>query len=374
MTVEELTGQVLRDLADALDPPAPAHPWCAGAVVIAGHGPRVLLHEAAGWAVRYAGYDERTDQGVELPRERWVPARRDTVFDLASLTKLFTAITAMRQVEAGTIALDAEVARYLPEFAAAGKREVTVRQLLTHTSGLPAELPFYERPTRRERLDLLWEQPPLTPPGLAYRYSDPNMITLQLVLERVTGVPLEALVREGITGPLGMTRTRFRPPPSWLPDIAATEDQRSPWGRLERGMVRGEPHDENAHAFGGVAGHAGLFADAADLGALCRALLDGGGGVLTPESVAAMVTGQGTPGRSRGLGFDLDQPWFMGELAGPRAAGHTGFTGTSLVLDPDSGGWVVLLANAVHPVRTWRQGNVPRAAVATRVARYVKNR
>ncbi len=376
MTPADLTRLVRQDLATALAPAQPAQrPWCAGAVVLAGQGPHVLLHEAAGHAARYAAYDETADQGVELPPEQRIPMRRDTVFDLASLTKLFTAIVAVQQVERKLIALDAEVACYLPEFAAAGKQDVTVRQLLAHTSGLPAELPFYERSSRQERLEMLWEAAPLTPPGTAYRYSDPNLIALHLVLERVTGRPLDELVREGITGPLEMTRTRFAPPPEWLPGIAATEDQRRPWGRLDRGMVRGAVHDENAHAFGGVAGHAGLFADAADLGVLCRALLDGGGGVLRPESVALMLTDCGVPGgRAHGLGFELDQPFFMGGLAGPRTAGHTGFTGTSLVFDLDSGGWVVLLANAVHPVRTWREGSAPRAAVASRVAAYVKKR
>ncbi len=374
VTADELTERVLRDLAAALAPSPPAHPWCAGAVVLAGHGPHVLLHEAVGWAVRYAAYDERADRGVELPRAEWVPMRRDTVFDLASVTKLFTAIVAVQAVERGEIEPQAPVARYLPEFAAAGKQDVTVRQLLAHTSGLPAELPFYERPTRQERLRMLWERELSAPPGVAYRYSDPNLITLQLVLERVIGRPLDVLVRDGVTGPLGMARTRFAPPPDWLPGIAATEDQRRPWGRLDRGMVRGVVHDENAHVFGGVAGHAGLFADATDLGVLCRALLDGGGGVLRPESVAAMSADRGVPGRPHGLGFELDQPSFMGGLAGPRAVGHTGFTGTSLVVDLDSGGWVVLLANTVHPVRTWRQGSAPRAAVASRIAEYVKKR
>ncbi len=370
MTLDELTELVRRDLAAACEPPAPAYPWCAGAVVLAGQGERVLLQEAAGWAVRYAAYDERTGHGVELPRERWVPARPDTVFDLASLTKLFTTIAALQQAERGVLALDDQVARFLPEFGAAGKQEVTVRQLLAHTSGLPAELPFYADPSAPRRLARLWEQPLLTAPGEAFRYSDPNMITAQLVLEAVTGSPLDVLVRERITGPLGMAGTRFAPPPSLRPRIAATEDQRRPWGRLDRGMVHGEVHDENAHAFGGVAGHAGLFAEAADLGRLCRVLLGGGAGVLRPESVAALFADAGLPGRPHALGFDLDRPEFMGALSSPRTAGHTGFTGTSVVIDPDGGGWVVLLANAVHPVRG-RGVAGPRAALASHVAGYL---
>ena len=377
MTVDELTERVRHDVAAALaQPPAPAHPWCAGAVVLAGQGPQVLLHEAAGWAVRYAAYDERTDRGMELPEGERLPMRPGTRFDLASLTKLFTSLAALRQVEAGTIELDAPVADGLPEFAAAGKQKVTVRQLLAHTSGLPAELPFYACGTREERERMLWRQEPVTPPGEAFCYSDPNMIALQLLLERVTGSPLDVLVRDGITGPLGMDRTWFLPAAGASdggpPDIAATEDQRRPWARLDRGMVHGTVHDENAYAFGGVAGHAGLFADAGDLGLLCRALLAGGAGVLRPETVAAALADHGVPGRPHGLGFELDRPWFMGALSGPRTAGHTGFTGTSLVLDPDTGGWVVVLANAVHPVRTWRQGNALRSAVASRLAAHLK--
>ncbi|WP_308288950.1 serine hydrolase domain-containing protein [Streptomyces humicola] len=370
---------LLRELAAALEPPAPLRPWAAGAVVLAGRGPDVALHEALGWAVRYAAYDETCDRGVELPREQWVPMRRETVFDLASLTKLFTAIVAVQQIERGRIALDGRVAGYLPEFGGAGKEGVTVRQLLAHTSGLRAELPFYDQPSHETRLRLLWDEALLQPPGTAYGYSDLNLIATQLVLERVTGAPLAALVQDGITRPLGMADTCFNPPRRLIARIAATEDQRRPWGRLDRGMVHGDVHDENAYAMGGAAGHAGLFSTAADLGVLCRALLAGGGGILGPESVALMFADAGPLGRPRGLGFDLDQPSFMGELAGPRTAGHTGFTGTSLVIDPESASYLILLANAVHPTRLWRegqqmqQGSGVRAATATRLARWVKS-
>lgn len=364
-----LATELAAELRTAIEP-SPVHPWCAGAVVLAGRDARVLAHEAAGWAVRYAAYDAAADRGVELPRERWVPMRPDTVFDLASLTKPCTAIVALQAVERGEVALDAPVARYLPEFAAAGKAEVTVRQILSHTSGLRAELPFHDEPAHEARLRLLWQERPLTRPGSAYRYSDLNLIALQLLLERMTDAPLDALVRDGITAPLGMADTCFNPPPDRLPRIAATEDQRRPWAKLDRGMAHGRVHDENAYAFGGVAGHAGLFSTAADLGLLCAALLDGGGGVLRPGSVELMLTDHGVPGGvPHGLGLELDQPWYMGGLAGPRTAGHTGFTGTSLVIDFATGHWVVLLANAVHPCRDWRQGNAPRAAVATAVGR-----
>lgn len=371
----ELSG-IVPGLAAALRP-SPVHPWCAGAVVLAGRGRTVALHEATGWAVRYSGYDRGADRGTELPPERWVPMRPGTVFDLASLTKLFTAVAAVRQIEAGTLRLDAPAAGYVPELTAAAAHGITVRHLLTHTSGLRPELPLYDLPDRRQRAARLAAEEPLTVPGTARCYSDLNLLLLQTVLERVGGRPLERLIADGVTGPLGMTDTRFNPPASWLPRIAATEDQRRPWGKLDRGMVHGAVHDENAYAMGGVAGHAGLFSTAWDLALFARALLDGlagTAGVLSPASVRLLLGAPGPDGvRREPLGFEADQAWFMGELAGRGAVGHTGFTGTSLVLDPATDTFLVLLTNSVHPSRTWRDGSAPRAAAATRLARAVRD-
>ncbi|MFE9040313.1 serine hydrolase [Streptomyces sp. NPDC007818] len=369
----ELEGMV-EDVSAFLGP-SPAHPWCAGAVLLAGRGRTVALHRAVGWAARWAAYDERTDTGVGLAPGRRVPMTPDTVFDLASLTKLFTSLLAVRQVERGAMELGERVAAYLPEFGRAGKAGITVRQLLGHTSGLRAELPLYEAPDQEGRLRMLWEEEPVAPPGTAYRYSDLNLIALHLLLERITGLGLETLLHDEITAPLGMRRTRFVPPLAWRAETAATEDARRPWARLDRGMVRGEVHDENAYAMGGVAGHAGVFSDARDLAVLARTLLDGGGHgsarVLSPASVDLLLTdvNQDFPGHAHGLGFELDQRWYMGALSGPRTAGHTGFTGTSLVLDPDADAFLILLANSVHPVRTWRSGSAPRVAAANRLAR-----
>ncbi|MFD4370786.1 serine hydrolase domain-containing protein [Streptomyces sp. NPDC058486] len=371
----ELEGMV-EDVRGFLGP-SPVHPWCAGAVLLAGRGGTVALHRAVGWAARWAAYDEESDTAVGLPPELRVPMTPDTVFDVASLTKLFTALLAVRQIERGTLELGERVAAYLPGFGGAGKAGITVRQLLGHTSGLRAELPLYEAPDREGRLRLLWEEVPLDPPGTAYRYSDLNMIALHLLLERITGHTLERLLHDEITAPLGMHRTRFVPPLSWRAGIAATEDARQPWARLDRGMVRGEVHDENAYAMGGVAGHAGVFSDARDLAVLARTLLDGGAygsaRVLSPASVDLLLTdiNQDFPGHAHGLGFELDQRWYMGALSGPRTAGHTGFTGTSLVLDPESDAFLILLANSVHPVRTWRTGSAPRVAAAHRLARAI---
>ncbi|MFI8420067.1 serine hydrolase [Streptomyces sp. NPDC085479] len=369
----ELEGMV-EDVSAFLGP-SPAHPWCAGAVLLAGRGRTVALHRAVGWAARWAAYDERTDSAVGLAPGQRVPMTPDTVFDLASLTKLFTSLLAVRQVERGALELGERVAAYLPEFGRAGKAGITVRQLLGHTSGLRAELPLYEAPDQEGRLRMLWEEEPVAPPGTAYRYSDLNLIALHLLLERITGLGLETLLHDEITAPLGMRRTRFVPPLSWRAETAATEDARRPWARLDRGMVRGEVHDENAYAMGGVAGHAGVFSDARDLAVLARTLLDGGGHgsarVLSPASVDLLLTdvNQDFPGHAHGLGFELDQRWYMGALSGPRTAGHTGFTGTSLVLDPDADAFLILLANSVHPVRTWRSGSAPRVAAANRLAR-----
>nr|WP_229703605.1 serine hydrolase domain-containing protein [Streptomyces albiflavescens] len=338
-------------------------PWAAGVVVIAGRGPVVAVEEAAGWAVRYAAYDEETDTGVELPPGSRVPMTVHTPCDLASLTKLFTAVAAVQQLERGTLGIDARVGAYLPEFRAAAAYDITVRQLLTHTSGLRPELPLYDCPDDAARLALLRAEAPSSEPG-EYLYSDLNLLLLQYVLERVTGRTLDVIVRDCITRPLGMTATGFGP----CPGAAATEDQRRPWAKADRGMLRGVVHDENAWALGGVAGHAGLFSTAHDLAIFCRTLLAGGSygpaRILGPDFVELMLT-------PPGLGFALDQPWFMGALAGRGAAGHTGFTGTSLVLDPATDTFLVLLANTVHPRRR-PADNAPRAAAGTRLRRAVR--
>lgn len=357
--------------------PSPKHPWYAGAVLLAGRGGTVALHRPIGTAVRYAGYDETTDSGIELPAEQQIATAEDTVFDLASVSKLFTSILAVQQIERGALELEAKVTAYLPEFGGGGKQDVTVRQLLTHTSGFRAWIPLYKEPTREGKLRLLWNEPPASPPGTKYLYSDLNLISLQLILEEITGHTLDVLLRTEITAPLGMHRTRFNPPLSWKPKIAATEDSRLPWSGLDRGMVWGQVHDENAYSLGGIAGHAGVFSCAWDLAVLARTLLNGGAyghaRILSPESVELMFTDFNTafPGDEHGLGFELYQHWYMGAMATPRTAGHTGFTGTSLVLDPTTDAFLVVLGNSVHPVRTWRSGSAPRVAAANNLARAV---
>ncbi|WTF11800.1 beta-lactamase family protein [Streptomyces sp. NBC_01613] len=353
----------LRHLAQEVhDLTTGEHPWAAGVVVVAGRGPVIAVEEAAGWAVRYAAHDPETGRVVELPAESRVPMTVDTPFDLASLTKLFTAVAAVQQMERGTLGIDARVGAYLPEFRAAARHGITVRELLTHTSGLRPELPLYDCADDTERLAMLRAEAPVGVPG-TYTYSDLNLLLLQYVLERITGRTLDVLIHDGITRPLGMLSTDFGP----CPGAAATEDQRRPWAKVDRGMVRGVVHDENAWALGGIAGHAGMFSTGRDLAVFCRTLLAGGSygpaRILGADFVELLLT-------PPGLGFAVNQPWFMGELAGRGAAGHTGFTGTSLVLDPATDTFLVLLANTVHPRRQPADSS-PRAAAATRLARSV---
>ncbi|MFB7414648.1 serine hydrolase [Streptomyces sp. NPDC056121] len=374
-----IAGHLRQLVADAEKflAPSPKHPWYAGAVLLAGRGGTVALHQPIGKAVRYSAYDDKTDTGVEFPADQQIAAAEDTVYDLASVSKLFTSLIAVQEIERGKLELEATVASYIPDFAGAGKQDITIRQLLTHTSGFRAWIPLYKETTREGQLRLIWNEAPLNPPGTVYLYSDLNLISLQLVLEKLTGQTLDVLLRDRITGPLGMRRTRYNPPASWKPKIAATEDARLPWSGLDRGLVWGEVHDENAFGLGGVAGHAGVFSCAWDLAILGRTLLNGGSygkaRILSEESVRLLFTdfNQAFPGDEHGLGFELYQHWYMGAMATPRTAGHTGFTGTCIVLDPTTDSFLVVLGNSVHPVRTWRSGSAPRVAAANNLARAV---
>ncbi len=299
---------------------------------------------------------------------------RDTIVDLASVTKTFTTLVVMQQVEAGLVDLDEPVAAYLPDFAANGKEDITVRDLLTHTGGLPSWLPLYSGyDTVEERFAAVLAVAPRTEPGEAYLYSDLGLITLGLLVEEVTGDPLDEVVADGITRPLGMRDTMYTPPASLRDRIAATEAQ--PWAGRE--MIRGEVHDENAWSLGGVAGHAGLFSTAHDLAILARTLLNGGryahARILEADTVRAMITNENAafPGNAHGLGFELDQRWYMDGMSSPVTFGHTGFTGTSVVIDPLADSFVILLTNRVHPTRDWGSNNPARRAVARDLARAV---
>lgn len=338
------------------------HPLYSGSVVLAAHHGNVVAKDAAGWSLRYAHSD-----GTELPEDEWIATDTDTIYDMASVSKLFTSIVVMQQVDAGNLDLDRPVADYLPAFAANGKEAITVRQLLTHTTGLPAWLPLWrDHPTVEARIQATLEAELQSEPGTTYRYSDLNMITAGLVAEEVGGMGLEDLVRTGITEPLGMVDTGYNPDPALRHRIAATEYQATP----ARGLVHGDVHDENAWSLGGVAGHAGVFSTADDMAILAQMILNGGAygdtRILSEDSVAAMLTDENTefPGNAHGLGFELDQRWYMDALSSPATAGHTGYTGTSLVIDLQSRSFVMLLSNRVHPSRSWGSVNPPRRDVA----------
>ncbi len=359
-------ADALGQIAGWTEGSAGQHPLYAGAVTLMGHDGDVVTRTSTGYALRYAD-----GSGTELPREQWIPIRDTTIFDMASVSKLFTSIVVVQQVERGTIRLDEPVATYLPAFAAHGKGSITVRQLLTHTSGLKPWMPLWSGwPDRDSRIAAVLDVEPTSPPGTTYVYSDLNLITLGVLVERLTGRPLDDLVRDGITAPLGMKDTGYNPDRSLRPRIAATEYQSNP----ARGMVWGEVHDENAWSLGGVAGHAGIFSTAQDMAVLAQTMLNGGTyaghRILSRDSVQAMTTDTNAafPGHAHGLGFELDQRWYMSGLSSPTTAGHTGYTGTSLVIDFMSRSFVVLLANRVHPSRSWGSNNPARRVAAQALA------
>jgi CubicO group peptidase (beta-lactamase class C family) len=281
-----------------------------------------------------------------------------TVYDLASLTKVVGLTTAiMLLVEEHRLDLDAPVTRYVPAFLAGGD-SVTVRQLLTHSAGLPAWLPLYREVHSRAQMFARVNATPLeAPPGTRMVYSDLGAILLTEAVEHVTGTRLDTLLQRRVFGPLGMTDTRYNPPAAERARIAPTEDD--PW----RGRVlRGEVHDENASVMDGVSGHAGLFSTAADLIRFAQMMLEGGriparagqpgARLLDSATIAAFTRVQNAALSSRALGWDTPS---AGSSAGSRlsgrAFGHTGFTGTSIWIDPAQDLFIILLTNRVYPTR-----------------------
>lgn len=281
------------------------------------------------------------------------PATRvDTVFDLASLTKvLATATLMMEQVERGVVGLDDVVGRHLPAWTGADRREVTVRDLLAHRAGLPAHRRLFEVCTGRAAFESAICTTPLTyTPRTASVYSDLGFILAGFLLE--AGVSLadrfEALRLRIDPG----AELQFRPPAHWHARTAPTE-----WDPWRERLLVAEVHDENAAALGGVAGHAGLFGTASAVGAFARhylQILDGRSGVVRQDTLATFIAADtSVPGSSRALGWDTMRPTSScGSVMSSRAFGHTGFTGTSLWIDPEAGVYVVLLTNRVHPSRS----------------------
>ncbi len=304
--------------------------------------------------------------GVRAVEPVHEPMTEDTIFDAASLTKVIATTTAvMKLVEQGRIDVEAPVRRYLQEFAANGKEAVTVRQLLTHVSGLPPGLSLQKEWTgRAAAIALACGEKLVEPPGTKSRYSDVNFILLGEIVRRVAGEPLDQFCAREVFGPLGMKDTGFRPfdPATGVAFTAAGSGRIAPTEHRAEGLLRGVVHDPTSRRMGGVAGHAGLFTTADDLARFARMMLGGGEldgrRVLRPETVKLMTSVQSPPGMARrGFGWDIDSPY-----AGPRGAhfpigsfGHTGWTGTSLWIDPFSGTSVIFVANRNHPTEA---GNV----------------
>jgi len=309
-----------------------------GAVVEIGHGGRVVFRKA---------YGERS---LEPVREAMTV---DTVFDMASLTKpLMTATAVMQLCEQGKVSFIDPVAKYLPEFAANGKQDITIRQLLTHYSGLPPDLSL-EQPWegKSEAFAQAFAIQPATPAGVRFVYSDINYIVLGALVEKLSGMTEDEYVRRKIIAPLGLRHTSYLPPVEWRDRIAPTQYE---YGVILRGVV----HDPTARRMGGVAGHAGLFSTADDVAVYAQNLLDRLAGrtskfPLSRAILMKMVTPEqpATATALRGFGWDIESPYSSnrGEILPVGSFGHTGFTGTSLWVDPVSDTYVIVLANAVHP-------------------------
>jgi len=353
-----------------------------GAVVAVGRHGRLALLAAAG---RYGNDDPRPVDGA-------------TIYDLASLTKVIGLTSAcMILVDEGRLDLDAPVQRYLPEFKGPMKEQVTIRHLLTHSSGLPAWRPLFREARGRGTALALVDTTPLdTAPGTRFVYSDLGAITLMQVVEAITHERLDRFLARRVFVPLGMTATEFLPPKSRRNHIAPTENDTV----FRHRMIRGEVHDENAGRMGGVSGHAGLFSNAPDLArfavwlmhartdttSMCHGMVDAPYGktyLPTPCSslrveTADLFTARQNlpPGSTRALGWDTpsDSGYSSaGTKLSRQSFGQTGFTGTSIGMDPERDLFVILLTNRVHPTRANTRILQVRATVADLVVDAVKN-
>jgi uncharacterized protein YbbC (DUF1343 family)/CubicO group peptidase (beta-lactamase class C family) len=322
-----------------------------GAVLLVGHDGQVVYRKAYGM------------RSLEPSRSVMTA---DTIFDIASLTKVVGTTTAVMQlVQSGKVRLDDPVVKYIPEFGQNDKDDITVRDLLTHYSGLPPGLDLSHPWSGREvGYSMAFAVDPIVPPESRFIYSDVDFIVLGALVERVSGVPLDVYFAQNIFAPLGMRQTRFLPPASWLPRIAPTQyDEHNQ-------MLLGIVHDPTVRRMAGIAGEAGLFSTADDLAKFAQALLSGNT-ILSPLAIEKMTTPQQPPNGSaiRGFGWDIDSSFSSnrGELLPVGSFGHTGFTGTSLWIDPTTNTYIILLTNAVHPRG---KGNAIslRSKVATAVA------
>jgi SSS family transporter len=331
-----------------------------GAVVIAGHDGHIIFHKAYG-----------NSSLIPAPE----PMTEDTIFDLASLTKvLATAPAVMELYQQGRFRLNDPVAQYLPEFAANGKQDITIRQLLTHYSGLPPDVSLDDPwEGKAEGFRRAFASTPVTAPGVQFRYSDINFIVLGALVEKLSGLTLDQYQKRYLAEPLGVEHMQYLPPESWRGQIAPTQ--------YDQGvMLRGVVHDPTSRRMGGVAGHAGLFSTAGDVAVYAQNLLDRLAGrpshfPLSQITLEKMTTpAQPATGTAlRGLGWDIESPYSSnrGELFPVGSFGHTGFTGTSLWIDQTSDTYVVFMSNAVYP-NGGTSINAIRGGVATEIARWVK--
>ena len=333
---------------DALVSEAMAAKLTPGAVVVVGRGDQTLYEKSFGFR-------------ATVPADE--PMTLDTVFDVASLTKVVATTTAvMTLVDDGRIRLNGTVASYIPGFERYGKGGITIRHLMTHVSGLRPDVDLHPWTGYDAAIELAKDEVPTAAPGETFVYSDINYFLLGDIVSRVTGQSLDAYLRARVFVPLGMTETGFLPPKTLLPRIAPTErcaeQDAWPCKRPEAAPLRGVVHDPTARRMGGIAGHAGLFSSARDLKLFARMLLGKGRlgttRVLSAASVEAMTSPQTPAGMTavRGLGWDIDTTFSSnrGDLfpAG-KSYGHTGFTGTSLWIDPTSNSYVIFLSSRLHP-------------------------
>jgi len=304
-----------------------------GATLVVGHNGQVVYRKAYG-------------SRALVPAKE--PMTIDTIFDLASLTKIVATTSAMMKlVEQGRVRISDPVTAYLPEFQG-GDSPITVRDLMTHFSGLRPDLDLepvwsgYETGIHRALTDK-----PADPPEVKFVYSDINFELLGEIVHRVSGLPENEYVKKILFDPLGMKDTGYLPAALLMARIAPTEMQKD--GKVLRGVV----HDPTARYMGGVAGHAGVFSTADDVAKFCQMILDGGDGLFSPATIRAFTQPATPAGQPvlRGLGWDIQSPYsgVRGDLFPVGSFGHTGFTGTSIWIDPASQTYVVLLTNAVHP-------------------------
>lgn len=322
-----------------------------GAVLLVGHNGKIVHKQAF---------------GLRSLSPKAEPMTTDTVFDLASLTKVVaTTPSVMRLVEYGQVRLGDPVSKFIPEFGANGKQSISIRELLTHYSGLRPDLDLnVSWEGEAEAFHRAHEEKLQNPPGAKFVYSDINFIVLGELVQRLSGLPLDKYADAHIFQPLGMKHTRFLPPAAWLPQIATTLSIDN--HHLLLGIVQ----DPTAERMGGVAGHAGVFSTAEDLAIYAQALIDRNK-ILTPDLIEKMTTPQQPPNavEVRGFGWDIDSSFSTnrGELLPVGSFGHTGFSGTSMWIDPYSKTYIILLTNSVHP----RQAGVPVVSLRSRVANAV---